>query len=279
MKRNTLIVLAMVALFLQGCGWFGKMGSSGNTDQRVTNIESPVKVMEQAAATFGTLGYNAQLNILIGGNENSVNANIRIQKDSLIWISARKLGFEIGRLMLSRDSVWMMDRINSRYFAGDYAFFTRLYAIEADYDMVEALLLGNPLKNWSAEPVQTDCTAPDVCTLIYPERYRINQGLDGRAAPEGSNVIRNEVMISRQNGRVLRNALIITGQNRQLVTGYDRYTTVQRDLLLPLLTGITITDQGKETIITIVADGFNTGEAPAFPFRIPSSYQPLGIGK
>jgi hypothetical protein len=279
MNRTVLFLFVLSAFMLQSCGWLGKGVKNGSPEHRFTGSETPVSMMEQAAATFGTLGYNAQLNILSGGSENSVNVNIRISKDSLIWISARKLGFEIGRLMLSRDSVWLMDRISSRYFAGDYAFFRRLYGLEADYDMVEALLLGNPLKNWSAEPMQTDCSAADVCTLVYPERYRINQGLDGRAAPEGSTVMRNEVMISRQNGRVLRNSLSIPGQNRQLVSGYDRYTLVQKNLLLPLLTGITITDQGKETVITIIADGFKTGEAPSFPFKIPTSYQPLEIGK
>lgn len=274
-----ILLLLLTALLMHGCGWLRKGQTGGMPEPLFTNMQTPQQAMEQSAATFGTLGYNAQINILMGGTDNSVTATIRISKDSLIWISARKLGFEIGRLMLSRDSVWMMDRINSRYFAGDYAFFARLYAIEADYDMVEAMLLGNPLKNWSKEPVEIDCTATDVCTLVYPERHRINQGMDGRATPEGSSVMRNEMLISRQTGRVIRNALIIKGQNRQLVAGYDRYTNVQRDLLLPLLTGITITDQGKETVITIAADGFKVGEAPSFPFRIPSNYQPLEIGK
>ena len=54
------------------------------------------------------------------GKENSFSGQIRIRKDSLIWISLTPmLGIEAVRLMISQDSVKLMNRLNDTYFIGD----------------------------------------------------------------------------------------------------------------------------------------------------------------
>ncbi len=239
-------------------------------------MQSPPSAMHDAAARFGMITYGAQLMVNFGGTENSVNANIRIAKDSIVWISARKFGFEIGRIMLSLDSVWLMDRISNRYFAGDYAFFGQQFNLDVDYDMVEALLLGNPLQNWSDEPVETDCLVPGQCTIIYPSRYRVNQGRDGRARPEGSSVTRQEIVISTENARIMQNSVEVSYERRRIQAQYDQFTRVG-EMLLPAIVAVNINDQGMETRLQIAADSFKTNEVLAFPFQIPRSYKPMDL--
>ncbi len=275
--NRTILISAICILFAFGCGTARKTVQP--EQEQVSpplDMQAPASAAHAAAASFGMLSYSAQITLGMDGSENSVNGTFRIKKDSLIWISARKFGFEIGRLMVSQDSVWLLNRISNQYFVGDYLFFSRQFNLDIDYNMIEALLLGNPLANWSEEPLQTDCTRPEQCLLIYPQRYRVNQGMDGRMRPEGSTVTRQEVVVSRETGRILSNRIEVTDTRRRITATYDQFLAVG-GMLLPQSAYVVVNDQGAETAVLIQADSFKTDEAPAFPFNIPRSYKPIII--
>ncbi len=274
--RNILFISLSAIALLSGCGIFKGTGNSSPVVSVPPDMLLPVASMEKGTANFNILNYDAVINITAAGTDNNLNANIRIKKDSLIWISARKLGFEIARMMISMDSVWLMDRINSQYFAGDYAFFSSKFNVDADYNLIESLLLGNPPQNWSDEPVDIDCRDKVLCKIVYPSRYRINQGRDQRSRPEGSTVVRNEIAISKEHGRILENTFEISGENRKITAGYDRFSNVEK-MILPLLVNIVVVNQNEEVILQILADSYKTDDIATFPFRVPSNYKPIVI--
>jgi len=72
-------------------------------------------------------------------------ANIRLRKDSVILIAVKKLGFEVGRAMITPDSVFVLDRLNNEAVVKDIAYLADLYNIPADFQLLQSLLLGNPL--------------------------------------------------------------------------------------------------------------------------------------
>jgi hypothetical protein len=275
LMNRSLILLLVIVILVTGCNLF-RSAQEEAAHHSVTplSMQSPVSAMHAAAAGFPSLSYGAQLIFNMEGSENSVNANVRILKDSIVWVSARKFGFEIARLMLSNDSVWLLDRINNRYFAGDYGFFSRQFNLEADYNMLEAILLGNPLDNWSMEPFNVDCSVPELCLVVYPSRYRINQGRDGRMRPEGSTVTRQEIGIHPANGKIVRNSIEVTEERRRIVAVYDRFTPVE-EILLPADVHVTIIDQENELSFQIVADTFKIGDSLSFPFQIPKNYKSM----
>jgi hypothetical protein len=279
MKTSKTLIWATVGMMLLavGCGSARKTSQTAEpVPQTPPDLQSPAGTMHEAAAIFDVLSFGAQITLGMGGTENVVNGTFRIKKDSLIWISARKFGFEIGRLMVSADSVWLLNRVNNEYFKGNYLFFSQQFKLDIDYNMLEALLLGNPLENWSHEPVQTDCTRPLECVLIYPQRYRINQGVDGSMRPEGSTVTRQEVAVSRNTGRLLRNLIEVTDARRRITATYDQFLTVN-EMLLPQQILLVVNDQDVETSIKIEADTYTAGGEMAFPFNIPRSYKPFNI--
>jgi hypothetical protein len=56
------------------------------------------------------------INFKTGQGSNSLAAQIKIQKDSCLWISLQPfLGIEAGRLLLTTDSVFMMNRLGKSY--------------------------------------------------------------------------------------------------------------------------------------------------------------------
>lgn len=79
------------------------------------------------------------------GQKVSATATIKMRKDSVIWMTIKKLGFEVARVQLSRDSVYVIDRLNNQYFVKDLDYLEKQYNLPADFNTIQAILLGNPV--------------------------------------------------------------------------------------------------------------------------------------
>lgn len=272
--RGYFLTGVVFLLIIGGCGLGRKTVKQEPAAMVVADPGSPA-TGKITNSQFSEISFNAGIRIDAGGAENSVNATFRIKKDSIMWISARKLGFEIGRLMLTEDSVWLLDRINNQYFAGDYLFFQSQFGIDVDYNLVQALFLGDQLSNWSAEDVEIDCTDSKICVITYPQRYRVNQGRDHRARPEGSTVTDQKLTVSKVNGKILSNEIEIWGTGRKISARYSQFRPAGGTALLTGITDLEINNQGDITRVFIIADTYTSDGSNTYPFRIPGNYKPM----
>jgi hypothetical protein len=78
----------------------------------------------------------------VGG---SATANIVIRKDSLIWVSVRKLGFEVARAQISKDSMYLLNRLTNEYSIQDLSYLSTSYNLPANLKTMQAIFLGNPV--------------------------------------------------------------------------------------------------------------------------------------
>lgn len=87
-----------------------------------------------------------KLDLIIEKKKTSFNGQMRMRKDSAIWISlSPALGIEMARLLISEDSIKFINRINKTYFIGDYPTINNLLGTNIDFDIIQSLLIGNDL--------------------------------------------------------------------------------------------------------------------------------------
>jgi hypothetical protein len=78
------------------------------------------------------------------GKKYDVNAVIRMYKDSAIWISANAiLGIEAMRVLITRDSVKLLDKFNKNYTARSVDYLKEVTALPLDLKTVQDLIIGN----------------------------------------------------------------------------------------------------------------------------------------
>lgn len=95
---------------------------------------------------FDWLSLKAEARATIDENSNAFKVNIRIRKDSLIWISASSLlGVEAARAEITPDSIKLMDKINSTYYLGDMDSLAEKFDVDADFETLQSLLVGNSI--------------------------------------------------------------------------------------------------------------------------------------
>lgn len=87
----------------------------------------------------------------------NASLNLRVRKDSLIWISISKLGIEAVRALISRDSVVIMDKLEQEYVVTDFPTLSRQFNFEMNYDLLQALIVGNlPLPKRPAQKIKNE---------------------------------------------------------------------------------------------------------------------------
>jgi hypothetical protein len=74
------------------------------------------------------------------------SVQLRMLRDSLIWMRAEKLGFEVGRTLITPDSAFVINRINHEYYAVGLSEFLADYNAPFGFDDLQRMLAGGTIK-------------------------------------------------------------------------------------------------------------------------------------
>ena len=93
---------------------------------------------------FDYLTASSKIKFRNEGQNVSATANIRMKKDSIIWISVTPgFGIEAARAIINRDSLAFMNRLDKEYRSYNFQELSKKYNFTIDYDLLQAVLLGD----------------------------------------------------------------------------------------------------------------------------------------
>lgn len=92
---------------------------------------------------FDYLQGKAKLVYRDNAKEREVKANIRIRKDSVIWMKLHVLGIQGGAVLINKDSITIMSDVQKEYYVYDYPELSKKFNFKINYSIVQAALLGN----------------------------------------------------------------------------------------------------------------------------------------
>lgn len=158
-KPSICIALLGLLILMSSCG-------SARKSTKAVKDRSAEFVMQQVVRNQVKADWlDARAKISYADEDMSVRgtALIRIQRDKLVWMSVRKLGFEVARVQVTPDSVYVIDRINNEYGIFDLGYIQSSYNLPADFQLLQTILMGNA---WFPGQVQpTVETSPEAYIL------------------------------------------------------------------------------------------------------------------
>jgi hypothetical protein len=138
-----LLILVCLVASASGCKSRKQLASND------INNKFSSEIIEQALAAemrYETFSAKVSADIKVKGQSNSFKATLRAKKDSAIWISiSPALGIEVFRLVCTQDSVKYVDKLNNRFFLGDYKMLNKLTNSDLNFEAMENVLTGNLL--------------------------------------------------------------------------------------------------------------------------------------
>lgn len=110
-------------------------------------IKSILSRLDSNRINFKT--FSAKMNVDYSGTDGKkydVNANVRMYKDSVIWISVNAiLGIEAMRAYITKDSVFLLDKLNKTYTARSVDYLQEVSALPLTLSTLQDLIIGNPV--------------------------------------------------------------------------------------------------------------------------------------
>ena len=146
MKKTNIAILIMLAAMMTACGTFKKAATVPDTTSTTTT--TPNTVTDPVDAVIATLGnwqtMQTSGNIkLSAGSSFSSAIQVRMVRDQAIFISLRPmLGIEVGRLLITADSLYAVDKVHKRYIAEKVSLLTS--GIPVTVSDVQDMFLGRP---------------------------------------------------------------------------------------------------------------------------------------
>lgn len=150
MRNNTLIkwavhYLALAVMF--SCGPKKQVVSTEEVETAVSGAARAM-VMEHVAQQqllFTTFNGRAKSSLTLNNKERyDVTANIRLIHDEAIWISMTALlGMEVVRLLITPDSIKVINRLQSTYICMPFAYLHDFTGSSLDFSGLERLLIGD----------------------------------------------------------------------------------------------------------------------------------------
>ena len=183
-----------------------------------------------------------------------VNANVRMYKDSAIWISVNAvLGIEAMRVLITKDSVKLMDKLNKKYTARSVDYLQEVTSLPLDLRTVQDLILGNPV--FLAQNIVSYAKGPDNISLLSLGTF-----------------FRNLLTLDDDNLKLERSKLddVDPTRSRTADLTYSDYEK-KKDISFATKRNITVVEK-KKLDIKLDFKQYDFNEEVSFPFSVPKNY-------
>jgi hypothetical protein len=250
-------------------------------ESRKKVVDKPEQGYNKVDSVFQTLKDNefkydwlkASFKVSAETSDGSFNfsGQLRMRKDSIIWISiSPALGIEVVRLMVTPDSVFLINKLKRTYIKEDVSHINDFLGTELDFDMVQSLLIGNDFTYYSKDQFQIRETDQEYIFNTVSRR-KLKEHLDSTNV---DNLLIQKMFLSKTNYKITQQDIKqVRNPNKKLTVLYSDFMELNNQLI-PSTEKFQI--KGVEDIkIDLDFSKFTVNESMRFPFKISSKYERL----
>ena len=131
--------LLSFAFFITSCST-----NKSTSSLRTLSANHILREVEDNRFEFDNL--DTKFNVRLEGNNIGLKGQLKMKNDSVIWISlSLKLGIEVARVMITEDSVKLINRTNKTYFVESVDKFQERLPSEVTMQFLQDILVGNDI--------------------------------------------------------------------------------------------------------------------------------------
>ena len=254
----------LIAIFFILCSCSTNKSTSS---LRTLSANHIIREVEDNRFEFDNL--DTKFNVRLEGNNIGLKGQLKMKNDSVIWISlSLKLGIEVARVMITEDSVKLINRTNKTYFVESVDKFQERLPSEVTIGLIQDLLVGNDIlvsKNDKFKVTIDDNSyklESDKNTFwITPKTFKVK-------SCQLSTVSYQQSAISYQQSTV-------NGQRSTVSVSYDNFQYVNGNLLPTKI--ILNANEDFDIKLEIDYSEVKVGERLEFPFNISKKFNKIKL--
>jgi len=199
--------------------------------------------------------FSAKINVNFqsGDNNNDVTVHVRMLKDSLVWLSAGLVGIEGARILINKDSMVFLDKMNRKYRVYKKDDMTKVLDVPLSVDQVQNLILARPI--YALKLYQVLVNNETRLDILYnQEKYATSHSYQKSVFTIDTTAIRD---------RTSRNYAMASYSKYSVVDGFN----------FPLSAEIKASNGVSMVQIKMDFEDVDFVKELTFPFAIPASYE------
>lgn len=224
------------------------------------NTRQLISQHSKAEPSFKTLATRVQINYDDGKSKQRVNANIRMKKDEVIWVTASVLGITVAKALLTPDSVSVYESISKTYFEGDYKLLSNWLGVNLNFKQAQALLLGQATIDLKANAL-TEHISDNKYILVPKIQHPL---------------YRQNLAIYPKTFKVANQTVEKNDKSGIFTLDYGEYQSIN-GAYYPLDINLQSIEKGKTMRLQINVRKVDINPKLNFPYRVPSDYKQMQI--
>jgi Domain of unknown function (DUF4292) len=270
MMMRIILVLVVAVCLMASCRSTRKITTAITKKDSTQGVATvPVSSGEDSAAIIGQAitklnagiinytTFSAKINVDYQGTDGKkydVNANLRMYKDSAIWISITAIfGIEGLRAYITKDSVKVLNKQDKVYMARSVAYLQEVTALPLDLHSLQQILIGNP---------------------VFLDSNIVSYSRSGNTISllSTGNFFKNLLTLNEQ-GRIENSKLddIDVNRSRTCNLSYTDYEN-KKEVLFSSKRRITVAEKSNLDI-KLDFKSYDFNETLSFPFAVPKNYK------
>lgn len=227
---------------------------------------------------FNTFSAKITTKLDLPKQKNTVNATLRIKKDSCIWVSITPLmGIEMFRVIITKDSLKYLNKTNATYFAGDYKYIESALNLKLNYNIIQSILMNELFKYENDYNTNIDIrdfyfekdTNTNCLQNISREELK---AIEKSSQPK--NYLFQKFFINPKTQKILRAEVDEKILNRELNVHYSDFQQLA-NTLFPNEVSIRIKNDKENAEISIKYAKITLDNVLTYPFNISDKYKKI----
>ena len=140
MTKN--IILTFLAFVILSCSASKKTTTTKASSP--TSYKNVLRNFEDQYPDYRTMSSDIKLHADFDGSSYSASGALYHVRNEGIFITVKKLGFEIGRVLITNDSFFVLNRWEKEFIREPISIIEQEYQIKGEFGLVEELLTGVP---------------------------------------------------------------------------------------------------------------------------------------
>lgn len=211
--------------------------------------------------------------LLVNGKKSEFTVVLRMRTDSVIWMSIIDplIGaVEAARIMLTRDSIRLMDRLHNTAFIGTYDTLCSLLHTDVDYEMLQSLLLGNSVEFYDEDEKLKPNIDRSRCNYVLGtvRKKRIRKVIEGQKELKEP---AQSIWMTDIGFKIVRIFFTDLNTNRTFDANYENFQIVDNISFPHKMTFLIKAEKNLE--IRFAYKKLSLNKPTTFPFNIPTSYE------
>jgi len=225
--------------------------------------------LKESELKFDWLSLKFDASYIEKRNSTDFKGQIRVRKDSMIWISVTPaLGIEMFRMVITTDSVKYVNRFNKDYFVGDFELVSRFLQIHVDFDMMQSIILGNDFQFYETNSFRASIDNLEYKLSTTGRRKIRKEAEDASSDPV---VLLQNIWLNPDSFKITKVDLKeYMKDNRKLNASYGDFLPLEKQSYPSTLKFDIMAEDVLK--IRINYNKVTINEPMAFPFSIPENY-------